>query len=144
AGNPDRARSLAGSVESVIARAEADAADTTQNYLRAASALAQAGRDQARADQLLRAVGERRDALAELARQSRDVSRGLDGEIRRAESFFAENRNAIGPESLRSLEQAKGAYQELAGLMAERLPNWPAIRRRIDAVRQGTEVALRQ
>jgi hypothetical protein len=144
AGNPDRARSLAGSVESVIARAEADAADTTQNYLRAASALAQAGRDQARADQLLRAVGERRDALAELARQSRDVSRGLDGEIRRAESFFAENRNAIGPESLRSLEQAKRAYQELAGLMAERLPNWPAIRRRIDAVRQGTEVALRQ
>src|SRR5262249_57560085 len=55
AGHLDQARSMLRSVEARIAQAQDDAADPTQNYLHAASALAQAARDQARAGQLLRA-----------------------------------------------------------------------------------------
>jgi hypothetical protein len=143
-GNLDQARSILGSVEGLIARAESDASEPIQNYLRAATALAQAAADQARAERLLGAVAERHQGLLRLADQTRDQARGLEAEVRRVGSFFEENRQAVGPEARRSLEQVERAYRELTGLLSERLPDWPAIRRRVDAVRQGAGVAFKQ
>src|SRR5262249_8041973 len=67
-----------------------------------------------------------------------------DNEVRGAEAFFRENERAIGPEARRSLDQTVQAYRDLTGLLNQRLPNWPRIGRRIDVVRQGAAVALRQ
>lgn len=144
ADNLDQAHALLQSIEQKLARADDDASDRGQNYLRAAAALAEVARDQARVDQLLRAVADRRGALSALARRSRDLAAGLDDAVHRAEAFFRENERAIGPEARRSLDQTEQAYRELTGLLNQRLPNWPQIGQRIDIVRQGAAVALRQ
>jgi uncharacterized membrane protein YgcG len=144
AGNLDQARSLLQANEDWLARAEADASDRAQNYIRAASTLAHVASDQARTDKLLLAVADRQSALAELARQSRELSTRLEGEVHEADAFFRANEQAVGPEARRSLERTEQSYHELAALLNERLPNWPEIRRRIDVVHQGAAVALRQ
>lgn len=144
AGNLDEARTLLRSVEEHRSRAERDASDGSQDYLRASSSLAQAGRDQAEAEELLLAIGARHRALADLARQSRERMDGLDAEVREVGSFFEENRDAIGPEARRSYEQAEAAFRELAGLMRQTPSDWPEISKRIEAVRNGCEVSRKQ
>jgi hypothetical protein len=140
----DEARAMLRSMEQKLARADHDASDGVQNYLRAASTLAEIARDQARVDQLLRAVADRRNELTTLARQSRDLAAGLGDEVNRAETFIRQNDRAIGPEVRRSLDHTEQAYRDLISLQNQPLPNWPEIRKRIDVVRQGAAVTIRR
>ena len=140
----DQARALLRSIEERLARADQDASDGEQNYVRAASTLAEVARDQARVDQLLRAVADRRSQLTTLARQSRDLAAGLGDEVNRAEMFIRQNDRAIGPEVRRSLDHSQQAYRDLISLLNQPLPNWPEIRKRIDVVRQGAAVTIRR
>jgi|GEM_PF-3313949 len=144
ASNLDQARSRLQAIESLLARADDEASDRTQNYLGAATALGEIPRGRAEIDRLLQAVAERNKSLGEIARQSREQVTGLEEEIQHAEAFFQENRQAIGEEARRTLDRTIAAYRELTGLLAQRLPNWPAIQRQLAMIRQGLAVALRQ
>jgi hypothetical protein len=139
-----QADSLAGSAVDRIQHAEGDASDRSQNYLGAASALAQAAQEQARAGQLLAGIVARHKALVDLAEQSRTLTRDLETQARQVGAFFDEHRDEIGPEARQSLDQADRALRGIGGLMADPRPNWPDLRRRIDLARQGLAVAQKQ
>jgi hypothetical protein len=139
-----QADSLVRSAVDRIRQAEADTADHSQDYLKAASGLAQAAQEQDRAGQLLAGIVARHQALTELAEQSRALAHDLDAQSRQVEAFFDGHRDVIGPEARRSIDQADQALRALSGVMAHPRPNWPDVRRRIDLARQGLTVAQKQ
>ncbi len=143
-GNLDQARARSQTMESLLTRAGEQASDAVQNYLGAVSSLGEAALARVEADRLLQGIADREAALNELARQSRELSAGLDEEVGQARTFFQQNPQAIGPEARRSLDQTVTTYQGLAGLLNQSLPNWPEIQRRLSVVKQGVAVALRQ
>jgi hypothetical protein len=140
----DSAHALLRSIDERLGKAEAAASDREQNYLGAAAIVAETAQEQDRVDQLLRAVAERQAALAALERESRTRIAGLESEVQRVDDFFREHGEAVAPEALEALEQTDRAYHELTGLLNERRPDWPEIRRRIDVISQGAATALRQ
>jgi hypothetical protein len=140
----DSAHALLRSIDERLGQAESAASDHEQNYLGAAAIVAEAAHEQDRVDQLLRAVADRQAALAALERESRTRIAGLDDEVQRVGDFFRAHGDAVAPEALEALDQTTQAYHELTGLLNERLPDWPDIRRRIDVVSQGAATALRQ
>lgn len=144
AGHLDQARSIRQSSDARIAEAEAAAAPSRQAFLHAAVLLDYAAHEQAHAHQLLVALAGKYTSLGELARQGAEAVRGLDDQLERARTFFAENRRAIGDGPRRSLEQAAQARRELGPLASSRTPDWPDVHRRIEAAAQGVAVALRQ
>ena len=144
AGNAKQARARLQSLETSLARADEDASDHVQHYLAAASSLKELARGRAEIDRLLTALADRETTLAELARRMREETAGLAAEIRQGESYFEQNRQAIGDDARRALDRSVAAHRELAGLLNQRPANWPAVERQATIVRQGLAMAMRQ
>ncbi len=142
--NLDEARALIGVNDAQIQQAAEASSDALQQYLQGARLLEQVKGQQAQADGLLKAVTETHKVLVELAQQCQTLQGSVAQEASKTVGLFRDQASTIGPDARKALELAESHRQEAEASMAERSVNWPDVRHRLEAARQGYQVADKQ
>lgn len=126
--NLDQAKALLDTFDRKSAEADAEGSDAKQNYLLGAKLFEELGRQQQIALRLMAGLGEQVNILVAIRQEVQELNRQLESADRKVATLLEQNSEVVSPQAQGLFDSARRAAAEVTDKLADRRPDWPAIR----------------
>jgi hypothetical protein len=126
--NLDQAKALLDTFDRKSAEATDEGSDSKQNYRLGARLFEELGRQQQIALRLMAGLGEQVNTLVAIRQEVQELNRQLETADRKVATLLEENSEVVSPQAQGLFDSARRAAAEVTDKLADRRPDWPAIR----------------